>query len=147
MKPSDRLIHFADKLEKMTGLEILFIKDALTREGHNVLKENIKYVKHVDPAEFVELFSKAEYIITNSFHGTAFSINFNKKFFTELLAPETKVNSRLENILDMLGLRDRQILSLDNVILDEIDYTRVNKILDERKKLSIDYLTKNILAK
>lgn len=146
MKPSDMLIHFADKLEKMTGLEILFIKDALTREGHNVLKENIRYVKHVDPAEFVELFSKAEYVITNSFHGTAFSINFNKKFFTELLAPETKVNSRLENILDMLDLRSRQILSLDNVTLDEIDYERVNNILEERKKISIDYLTKNILA-
>jgi len=147
MKPSDKLIHFADKLSKMTGLEIIFIKDALTREGHNVLKENIKYAKNVEPGKFVELFSKAEYVITNSFHGTAFSINFNKKFFTELLAPETKVNSRLENILDMLDLRDRQILSLDDVKLDEIDYERVNKVLEERKNLSIDYLTKNILAK
>lgn len=144
MAPSKRLIEFADKLSKMTGKEILFIKDSLTREGQNVLKGNIKYLKDVGPDEFIELFSKAEYVITNSFHGTVFSINFNKKFFMELLAPEWNVNSRLENILDMLDLRKRQIVDL-NVNLEEIDYEKVNKMLDERRKISLDYLSKNVL--
>jgi len=147
LKPSKMLMEFANELKRLTGYDMVFIKDSLTKEGQNVLSKDVKYVKDVDPFEFVNYFANAEYIITNSFHGTAFSINFNKKFFTELLAPETKVNSRLENILDMLDLRDRQILSLDDVKLDEIDYERVNKVLEERKNLSIDYLTKNILAK
>lgn len=144
--PSQTLIEFANKLQEKTGLEIVFVKDSLTKEGHNVLSKNVKYLKDVEPFEFVKLISEAEYVITNSFHGTAFSINFNKKFFTELLAPETKVNSRLENILDMLDLRNRQVVSLDSLTLEEIDYGRVNKILDERREMSLDYL-KNILAK
>ena len=144
--PSKTLIEFADKLQEKTGLEIVFVKDSLTKEGHNVLSKNVKYLKDVEPFEFVKLIANAEYVITNSFHGTAFSINFNKKFFTELLAPETKVNSRLENILDMLNLRDRQLVSLENLTLDEVDYEKVNKILEERRINSIDYL-KNILAK
>lgn len=145
--PSKTLIEFADKLQEKTGLEIVFVKDSLTKEGHNVLSENVKYLKDVEPFEFVKLIANAEYVITNSFHGTAFSINFNKKFFTELLAPETKVNSRLENILDMLDLRSRQVVNLDSLTLEEIDYERVNKVLEERKKASIDFINKNILAK
>lgn len=144
--PSKTLIEFSDKLQEKTGLEIIFVKDSLTKEGHNVLSKNVKYLKDVEPFEFVNLIANAEYVITNSFHGTAFSINFNKKFFTELLAPETKVNSRLENILDMLGLRNRQLVNLDSLTLEGIDYGKVNKILDERRNRSIDYL-KNILAK
>jgi hypothetical protein len=46
----------------------------------------------------------------------------------------------------MLDLRNRQVVSLDSLTLDEIDYEKVNNILDERKSKSIDYL-KNILAK
>lgn len=143
MAPSPTLISFADKLANMTGRKILFIKDSLTKEGNNVLKGDIKYLKEVSPSEFIELFSKAEYVITNSFHGTAFAINFNKKFFTELLAPEWKVNSRLENILDMLDLRSRQIVNLD-VTTDEVDYEKVNNILGEKRKVSLEYISKVI---
>ena len=59
-----------------------------------------------------------------------------------MLSPETKVNSRLENILDMLDLRSRQIINTDNLNLDEIDYERVNRILEERRKISVDFLKK-----
>lgn len=146
LMPSKTLIEFANKLQELTGLNIVFIKDSLTKEGINILNDNVKYLKDVEPLEFVKLIADAEYVITNSFHGTAFSINFNKKFFTELLAPETKVNSRLENILDMLDLRNRQLIDLDSLTLDDIDYDRVNSLLQERRDLSIGYL-KNILAK
>lgn len=143
MAPSSTLINFADKLSKMTKKKILFIKDSLTKEGANVLSGDIEYLKNVSPSEFIELFSKAEYVITNSFHGTAFSINFNKKFFTELLDPKWNVNSRLENILDMFDLRSRQIVNLD-VKLDEIDYRRVNEIIDNRRKESLEFLMKSV---
>jgi hypothetical protein len=146
MKNADNLLVFAKKIQKLTNLPIIFIKDSLMKETDKNLTCNIKYRKDVSPAEWVELFLNSEYIVTNSFHGTAFSINFNKKFFTELLAPETKVNSRLENILDMFDLRDRQILESTIPTTEEIDYKKVNEILEEKKKISIDYL-KNILAK
>lgn len=41
----------------------------------------IKQIKDVGPAEFLGLVQKAEYVVTNSFHGTVFSVNFHKNFF------------------------------------------------------------------
>ena len=140
LKPSERLMDFANELKRLTGYDMIFMKDALAKEGQNILSEDVKYVKDVDPFEFVSYFANAEYIITNSFHGTAFSINFNKKFFTEFLDPALKVNSRLENILNMFDLKSRKLDSLDNLSLDDIDYTGVNRILEERKEVSLEYL-------
>jgi len=144
LKPSNMLMEFANKLKELTGYDMIFIKDSLTKEGQNVLRKDVKYVKDVDPFEFVNYFANAEYIITNSFHGTAFSINFNKKFFTEFLDPALRVNSRLENILDMCELKNRQILSLKDLTLEEIDYKKVNSILEERKKSSIEFLSRTL---
>ena len=45
MKPSEMLMKSANKLAEMTGLEIVFLKDSLTKEGQNVLDKNIKYAK------------------------------------------------------------------------------------------------------
>lgn len=142
MKPSEKLITFAEELSKKTDKKIVFLKDSLTKENEVRFDNDVEYDKMVSPEEFVELFMKASYVITNSFHGTAFSINFNKQFFTELLAPETKVNSRLENILDMLGLRSRQILKDSKPDTEEIDYSKVNKILEEKKAKSMEFLKK-----
>ena len=52
----------------------------------------IKYIREAGPKEFISLFNNAEYVITNSFHGTAFSINFNSNFY-ELLPESSGVNS------------------------------------------------------
>ena len=144
LKPSEMLMEFANELKRLTGYDMVFIKDSLTKEGQNVLSKDVKYVKDVDPFEFVNYFANAEYIITNSFHGTAFSINFNKKFFTEFLDPALRVNSRLENILEMIGLKSRKIESLDSLTLADIDYTKVNQVLKERKEVSLEYLKKVI---
>ena len=63
------------------------------------------------PAEFLGLFRNAAYVCTNSFHGTVFSVQFRKPFFTaaapaELAAPES---SRTFSLLSRLGLAERII--------------------------------------
>lgn len=126
---------FAENVSKKTGYKIVCIS--------NTYKMNIgiKYIKSAGPEEFLELFKNAEYIITNSFHGTAFSINFSKQFFTEML-PETKgVNSRLENLLELFGLEDRKLNGCDaNVIHKRIDYHKVNRKLEAERKKSMALL-------
>lgn len=120
-----------------TGYKIFWIS--------NTYKYNskIKFIKSAGPEEFLSLFNNAEYIITNSFHGTAFSINFNKQFFTELLDQATGVNSRLEDILELFNLDKRRILSSEvSVIESQIDYETVNAKLEEERKKSI-YLLKH----
>lgn len=118
-----------------TGFRILWISTTPK------FSKKIKFIKSAGPEEFLTLFNNAEYIITNSFHGTAFSINFNKQFSTELLPETTGVNSRLEDILELFGLQERKILSTDSSIIEsKIDYKKVNLKLEEEREKSISLL-------
>ena len=95
------------------------------------------------PAEFLALFKNASFVCTNSFHGTVFSVQFQKPFFTavapsELAAPE---RSRTFSILSRLGLTDRIIGKGDTAELDAaIDWTAVTERLAAARKSSLDYL-------
>lgn len=126
---------FTENLANETGCEIIFISLGIKKNIHAY------HAKDVGPQEFLGLFRNAKYVVTNSFHGTAFSINFDKEFFIELLNKSAKVNSRLENILDTFDLRSRQIINGNNDnIFNEIDYTTVNKKLELERQRSLDYL-------
>ncbi len=132
-------MEFARKLSQKSGYKILQISNPYYKQ------RGIIYEKHPSPQEFLGLFKDAKYIITNSFHGTAFSIIFNKEFFTELLPRTSGVNSRLEDILGLFDLRDRLILSDDiSICNNPIDYDRVNKLVEHERAKSTDILKKII---
>ena len=132
---SQNIKDLALNISHKTGYKILWINNTYKHSA------KIRYIKSAGPEEFLSLFNNAEYIITNSFHGTAFSINFNKQFFTELLPESTGVNSRLEDILDLFDLKERRVLSSDaSVIESQIDYEKVNIKLEEERTKSISLL-------
>lgn len=95
------------------------------------------------PAEFLGLFQNAAYVCTNSFHGTVFSVQFQKPFFTavapgELAEPES---SRTFSLLSILGLTERIIGKGDTAGLDAgIDWAAVEARLDAARQSSLDYL-------
>lgn len=132
---SENIINLAKNISKKTGYKIVQITTTYKKGV------KIKYAKAVGPAEFLYLFKNANYIITNSFHGTAFAINFNKEFFTELLPKSMGTNSRIEDILHLFKLEDR-IISSSNIdwINKKIDYDRVNKLLEDERNKSIALL-------
>lgn len=130
-----------EKLAKKTGLEILHFGRFL----RNPLNAKIRYMPCAGPFEFISAFLNARYIVTNSFHGTAFSINFNKKFYLELLMQNEHVNSRLENIITMTGLESQYIDKnkngdMENCLDNRIDWDRVNLIMNAAKEDSLQYL-------
>ena len=102
-----------------------------------------KCVLDAGPAEFLGLFQNASYVCTNSFHGTVFSVQFQKLFFTavapsELAAPES---SRTFSILSRLGLTGRIIGKGDTAGLDDaIDWASVDRRLEEARQSSLTYL-------
>lgn len=99
-----------------------------------------KLIGGASPEEFLWLFSNAEYVVTNSFHGTAFSVNFNKNFYSVLPSKRT---SRITSLLEKLGLEDRIIKnSLHNISI--IDYESVNEKLEQLRKESKKYLFDSI---
>ena len=92
------------------------------------------------PKEFLELIKNCEVLLTNSFHGTAFSILFEKEFYVFKREHE-KVNSRMVDLLNMFDLNDRLV---DKEITfsesDAIDYGILLLKIDNVRRTSYDYI-------
>lgn len=106
--------------------------------------DGIEHLYKVGPKEWVGLLMNAAYIVTDSFHGTAFSINFNVPF-TTLVNPTSNMNSRVMSILTITGLQNRIIYDdgsrLEPQSLD-IDFSPVNEIIENWRTKSVDYIHK-----
>ena len=95
------------------------------------------------PREFLALFRDAAAVVTNSFHGAAFSLQFRKNFFTSMSPKERRQPefSRIYSLLSRLGCADR-IIGLDITAPAEapMDYGRVYEKLEEARADSLAYL-------
>lgn len=95
------------------------------------------------PKEFLGLIRDARLVLTDSFHGTAFSINYRKSFyaFTKVEGGKNAMdNSRLYDILSKLHLENRLYDSLTKVEFTDIDYSEAEIILDAERKKSVFFL-------
>lgn len=121
---------FARELAKKKGLKLIYI---------NISPKpafGMKNVRDASPEEFLGLVKNAEYVITGSFHGTVFSINFNKKFFFEINKNKGNYNTRIANLVKALDLEDRAIDNIEDIDMP-INYECVNKKLNELRESSI----------
>ncbi len=100
----------AKRLSEKTGLKIKSVPNNYWGYGMDG-----EIVKTAGPAEWLDLIRNANYVITDSFHATAFSIIFNKNFYVLKRfkdGDKTSQNSRIYHILELVGLMDR-IISAD----------------------------------
>jgi hypothetical protein len=89
--------------------------------------------------KWLRSFMDARLVVTDSFHGTAFSIIFNKPFF--VLINKERGAARFTSLLHLFGLEDRIISSLDEVdVYKSIDWDAVNEKKKEWQMKSIDFL-------
>ena len=144
--------NFANRLKEITGFQIV----ALQHLDEFVVNDlNFGDIKpyNVGPGEFVNLIRNAEYICTDSFHGTCFSILNHKKFYTfnRFNNKNTQsTNTRIDSLLEITGLENRRITSEDdaqkkiNDINSDIDYDIVDEKLIIFREQSIDYLKEAI---
>ncbi|MEG1684009.1 MAG: Coenzyme F420 hydrogenase/dehydrogenase, beta subunit C-terminal domain, partial [Oscillospiraceae bacterium] len=132
------LLPYVRALAEKTGLPVIQLCGIRQK-----LVPKAKCVLDAGPAEFLGLFQNATYVCTNSFHGTVFSVQFGKPFFTavapmELAAPE---QSRTYNLLTTLGLTHRIIGKGDTAdLLAPIDYDGVNARLEIERQRSLTFL-------
>lgn len=101
-----------------------------------------KLINYATPEELLWLYSKAKFIITNSFHGTCFSVIFKKQFYT--INPAVSKN-RLESMLDSLGISERLVMDIDSYDFEnnsDIDYGSVDVKLKEFRADSVEFLEK-----
>lgn len=85
---------------------------------------------------FIALFRDASHIVTTSYHGTAFSLLFEKDFHVI----NTSNSERMVNLLSALGLQDRLINNETDIISGKIDYEQVNNLLKKIRLASESFL-------
>lgn len=125
---------FALQLAKEKNLKIVNFSDTLD------FMRGAKNRIHNTVYDFLYYLANAEYVVTDSFHGTAFSINLGKQFVS-FAAP--RFNSRLLSILELFELEDRFLTEFDgscDAIYKEIDRNKVEKKLEEERTRCLDFL-------
>lgn len=95
--------------------------------------------------EWLAMFRDADFVITDSFHGTLFSIIFKKEFLT--IGNKSRGLSRFHSILSKLKLDDRLIFlsSKENISLNKIDWDKVYNIINRNRRESLNFLQTNLL--
>lgn len=132
---SKNLIKFVKDISRQTGFRVLYIPFPLG----GYVGCSCKW--RIGPAEWLGLFANASYIVTDSFHGTAFSILFNKLFYTEASGQHKNVGSRLYSLLETFGLTGRLFDERTQFKTGQkIDYEYVNKKLESERSKSIQFL-------
>ena len=116
----------------------------ITKDANRVESDDeVINIMDAGPAEFVGLFEKAEFVLTNSFHGTAFCINLNRPFC--VITPYRKDNnSRQKSLLNLFGLGSRLLNEYDSSPQNDflqIDYSNANKIMQLEREKSLHFLT------
>ncbi len=133
-----KIDNYAKNLSAKTGLKVKYLSYQL----HEAFKNGKMYC-NPKVEDFLALIENAKYVITDSFHATAFSINFEKNF---VIVYPGKYSTRLQSILKILGLENR-VAKDDNdlkIVEKNIDYDKVNVLLNHDRQMSIRWLKDNL---
>lgn len=125
------------KIAKEKNLDIVYL---CGYKKMSILRHNRIYT--AGPLDFIKYMTNAKYVVTNSFHGLAFSLIFEKDFNVCLPLVRTE---RLTNLLESLSLSDRIVYQQDAINTNHIDYTVVNRKKSELVELSKQFVDKALM--
>ncbi|WP_405383561.1 polysaccharide pyruvyl transferase family protein [Phascolarctobacterium sp.] len=142
------LVYLAQKYDKKSldkvvahikgnkGVKVVFIGTYLNRCTCDI------HIRDVAPGDFLSLIANAEYIISNSFHATVFSIMYNKQFIA-VMPPEN--SSRIKEVLAVAGIKGHEY-SKDMKVpyISEGEYEEVNKRIATFREKSRELLMNNL---
>lgn len=144
INPSPKKNEYLRKLSEKLGMEIINILDAepvRTEQNMTAFDIGIKKPK-LSPEEFAAYFRDCDYVVTDSYHGTCFSVIFEKKF----TAFVNRQSDRFRTFLEFEELKSRILGTVPEEIpaevMAEINYTPVNAKLEKMREDSIAYLRK-----
>ena len=110
----------------------------------NAMNKKAEDSRICGPDEFLWYVKNADYVLTNSFHGTAFSLIFKKQF---MVIPHSATGYRATELLDKVGLTSRYKKVTTDAVAEmtkTIDYAAVSDRFEELKSESVDFLTDSI---
>ena len=130
------IIDSVKTLRDKTNMKVI----CLNNKNH--FGENTICLPFCSPKMFLALVKNANYVITNSFHGTCFSILYNKCFGVHL---HTTKSVRQIELLEKLGLNCAVINNdISKIMNMDYDYYNVNKKLDKLRRESISFIQKSL---
>ena len=134
-----------DHVASRLGMSIFSVmpKNSFSQVGKRYINDCI----YPSVTEWLKGFDDADFVITDSFHGTVFSIIYNKPFIA--ISNKNRGNSRFTSLLRKFNLMDRIISSYDSGSIDRIvsapiDYSAVDNIIQAEKQKSYTFLGKAI---
>ena len=97
----------------------------------------LAYALDVGPAQWLYLVHHAKHIFTNSFHGTAFSVLFERDVYVQVPSHN---GSRLRQVLESLGMEHREVREGEALTETAVDYARTRDVFTQLKERSLTYL-------
>jgi len=134
--------------ETKLGLKIFEILPIKRLGSELVTDQNVSDFVYPNPAKWLKAYQDAKFVITDSFHGTAFSILFNIPFIS--IGNSKRGMARFESLLELFGLADRLIadnlenVNVETIINKEINWEEVNRILENERIKSLEFLKVNL---
>ena len=128
------IVKLAIRIAEVKGLHTVLIRPVYSKVKYDV----DMVVSDMTPDNYIWLFRHASFVVTNSFHGVSFSINMERQF---VALKRDKYNSRLDSIMNAMGLTDRLVtIEHDGIIENNINYSEVNERKRKLLKSSKDFL-------
>lgn len=142
-EPNDDVIAYIQQLNTHLDVDIYALPYRFEQY------DKLPFIKYMmaGPKEFVSLVANATLVVTDSFHGTAFSINFNVPFYTFARNyGGVQQTSRITSLLHILGLESQYIdgHQQDRKLMPTVDFKKANAVLTEQRKLAKSYLQEAI---
>lgn len=136
VRQSESLMRRCAAFAQKQGLKMVVVggNPLKTRRNRNPM---VEYAVDIGPEQWLYLLHHARYVFTNSFHGTAFSVIFEKDFYVEY-PPYT--GSRLRQVMETLGLENRVIKEGEEPAEQAIDYGPVRQAFAALTAQSLEYL-------
>ncbi|WP_119697087.1 polysaccharide pyruvyl transferase family protein [Microbacterium halotolerans] len=120
------------------GLKVRVILDAwphLIQENKEKMAMPDAIEDDIDTYDFLKLYDNSSYVVTDSFHGTAFSLKFEKPFAS--IGNRRRGVARFDSMFRLIGHRDRFTLEAENIVSEDerflapLDYTEIRAALDK----------------
>ena len=150
LDPNEEKNKFLEYVVKKLNKNIYVVTDA-TNNAEKVNKISVgKVLPDLDLQDWLNYYKNASYVLTDSFHGSCFSIIFKKNFITT--GNIERGIERFYSLLGDFGITDRLITSLDDIekrglLSSEIDYEKVYSVIEEKKQYSFNWLKESLEIK
>lgn len=136
------LIQYAIRLSKESGYKLIFLKQKQLQSNNDYIVDN-----EIGPREFLGYLGNASMVLTDSFHGTVFSILMGADNLFSYISPNNKRGSRITDLLDTFGMQEHLLPTELNVSFAQLQTLRINHtqkdaIIEAEKQKSRDFLDK-----